>query len=37
MPSSRDLLDPGIKPESLPPPALAGVFFTAVPPGKSHG
>ena len=30
-PSSEDLPDPGIKPES---PALAGRFFTAEPPGK---
>ena len=30
-PSPEDLPDPGIKPTS---PALAGVFFTAEPPGK---
>ena len=28
MPSSRDPLDPGIKPVSLASPALAGGFFT---------
>ena len=31
-PSPGDLLNPGIKPAS---PALAGGFFTTVPPGKS--
>ena len=30
-PSSGDLPDPGIKPES---PVLAGRFFTTEPPGK---
>ena len=30
--SSRDLPDPGIKPTFLPSPALAGGFFTSVPP-----
>ena len=30
-PSPGDLPDPGIKPSS---PALAGRFFTTVPPGK---
>ena len=30
-----DLPDPGIKPTSLTFPALAGVFFTTAPPGKS--
>ena len=30
-----DLLDPGIKPESLVSPALMGRFSTAVPPGQS--
>jgi len=30
-PSPGDLPDPGIKPG---PPALAGGFFTTVPPGK---
>ena len=29
-----DLLDPGIEPTSLPPPALAGKIFTTEPPGK---
>ena len=29
-----DLPNPGIKPASLVSPALAGGFFTAVPPGK---
>ena len=28
------LLDPGVKPTSLALPALAGEFFTTVPPGK---
>ena len=32
--SSRDLLNPGIKPVSLTSPALAGSFFTTEPPGK---
>ena len=32
-PSPRDLSDPGIKPAS---PALAGRFFTTVPPEKLH-
>ena len=32
-PSPRDLTDPGIKPASS---ALAGGFFPAEPPGKSH-
>ena len=31
-----DLLNPGIEPESLVPPALAGRFFTTVPPRKPH-
>ena len=31
---SRDLPDPGIEPESLLSPALAGEFFTTEPPGK---
>ena len=31
-----DLPDPGIKLESLVSPALAGRFFTTVPPGKPH-
>ena len=29
-----DLPDPGIKPKSLVSPALAGRFFTTIPPGK---
>ena len=33
-PTPGDLPDPGIKPASLVPPALAGGFFTAEPPGK---
>ena len=32
-PSPGDLPDPGMEPMS---PALAGVFFTTVPPGKPH-
>jgi len=28
--------DPGIKPSSVVSPALAGRFFTTVPPGKPH-
>ena len=35
LPRPRDLHDPGIEPTSFASPALAGVFFTAVPPGKS--
>ena len=36
-PSPGDLPDPGIKPTSLAPPALAGRFFTTVgPPGKPY-
>ena len=31
-----DLPDPGIKLESLASTALAGRFFTTVPPGKPH-
>ena len=34
LPTPGDLLDPGIEPESLAPLALAGRFFTIVPPGK---
>ena len=30
------LPDPGIKPTPVASPALAGVFFTTVPPGKSY-
>ena len=33
-PSSGDLPDPGIEFMSLASPALAGGFFTTVPPGK---
>ena len=33
-PTPGDLPDPGIKPASLEPPALAGGFFTAKLPGK---
>ena len=32
-PKPRDLPDPGIEPESLVSPALAGRFFITVPPG----
>ena len=34
-PSPGYLPNLGIKPASLASPALAGVFFTTVPPGKS--
>ena len=34
MPSSRGSPDPGIEPASLMSPALAGRFFTTLPPGK---
>ena len=34
-PIPGDLSDPGIETASLVSPALAGRFFTAVPPGKS--
>ena len=33
-PPPRDLPNPGIEPTSLASPALAGGFFTTVPPGK---
>ena len=33
-PPSGDLPNPGIEPTSLASPALAGRFFTSVPPGK---
>ena len=33
-PPPWDLSNPGIEPESLVSPALAGGFFTTVPPGK---
>ena len=35
-PPPRDLPDPGIKPGSLASLALAGGFFTTVPPGRHH-
>ena len=35
-PTSGDLPDPGIKPASLASSALAGGFFTAVPPAKPN-
>ena len=31
------LPDPGIEPASPESPALVGLFFTTVPPGKSQG
>ena len=34
LPTPGDLANPGIKPMSLESPALAGGFFTTVPPGK---
>ena len=34
LPTSEDLLNPGIKPTSLVSPVLAGEFFTTKPPGK---
>ena len=34
VPSPGGLLDPGIEPASLVSPALAGKFFTTMPPGK---
>ena len=34
MPSSRDLLDPGMEPASLTSPALAGRVSPLAPPGK---
>ena len=33
-PSPGDLSDPGIEPESLASPILAGLFFTTEPSGK---
>ena len=33
-PPSGDLPDPGMEPASLVSPALAGGFFTSVPPGE---
>ena len=35
-PPPGDLPSPGIEPASLVSPALAGGFFTTVPPGKPH-
>ena len=35
-PSSGNLPDPGIEPASFAYPALAGWFFTTVPPGKGN-
>ena len=35
-PPPKDLPDPGIEPRSSASPALAGGFFTTVPPGKPH-
>ena len=37
IPSPGDLPDPGIKPESLAPPALAGGFFTTALPANHKG
>ena len=34
---TRDLPNPGIEPESLAPPALAGGFFTPEPPEYNLG
>ena len=34
-PTQGDISDPGIKPWSLTPPALAGGFFITAPPGKT--
>ena len=36
LPPPGDLPNPKIKPASLASPELAGIFFTTVPPGKSH-
>ena len=36
-PTAGDLPDSGIEPASLVSPALAGGFFTTVPPGKHPG
>ena len=33
LPTPGDLSDPGVEPESLAFPALAGGFFTTAPPG----
>ena len=35
-PAPGDLPDPGTEPMSLASPALAGVFFTTVPPGSDR-
>ena len=35
-PTPWDLAEPGIKPSSLAFPALAGRFFTILPPGKPN-
>ena len=35
-PTPGDLPNPGIEPASPGPPALAGRFFTTVPPGKPN-
>ena len=34
-PTPGDLPNPGLEPESLAPPAMAGRFFTTAPPEKS--
>ena len=36
-PTPGDLPNPGVEPESLASPALAGRFFTTAPPGKPQG
>ena len=36
VPSPGDLPDPGMEPESLVSPVLAGGFFTTMPPGKRY-
>ena len=36
-PPPRDISGPGIEPKFPMPPALAGRFFTTVPPGKLRG
>ena len=35
-PTPGDLPDPGVEPESLVSPTLAGGFFTTAPRGKPH-
>ena len=37
LPTLRDLPNPGTEPTFLVSPALAGVFFTTVPPARSQG